>query len=117
MIIFLTCLETPTLQKGATWLLKKHCESRGEVEENQTVKTYTLLPKYEHWETKLHILQIMPYFPIPSSAKNEVVLFLRHCLEQSQKFVRAWSYNGFYELAYQYPEYQDEAKQLFEIAL
>ncbi len=42
---------------------------------------------------------------------------MRKCLEDDNKFVRAWAYNGFYELAKQYPEYRTEAGQLFEMAL
>lgn len=105
------------LQKDATWLIKKYCENGGKLTENQILKVLSSLSKYKHWETELHILQIMPYFPIPMSVKKEVEFFLMSYLEQNQKFVRAWSYNGFYELARQYPEYQEEVKQFFEMAL
>ena len=44
-------------------------------------------------------------------------MFLRNCLVDNNKFVRAWAYNGFYELAVQYPEYEKETKQFFEMAM
>ena len=107
----------PESQKGSTWLIKRFCENNGKLTNNQTLRILSLLPEYKHWETKLHVLQIMTYFSIPASTKVEVEYFLRSCLEQNQKFVRAWSYNGFYMLARQYPEYQEEVKQFFEMAL
>ncbi len=105
------------LQKGASWLIKRYCELKGCLNEQQVLEILGLLKKLEHWETKLHMLQIMPYFSIPVSAKKPTEHFLRHCLEQNQKFVRAWTYNGFYLLAKQYPEYQQEVKQFLEMGL
>lgn len=105
------------LQKGASWLLKRYCENNGIITDNQIEEIYSLLPKFLHWEAKLHTLQIIPYLKIPVIAQKDVECFLRSGLEQSEKFVRAWSYNGFYELALQYPEYQEEVKQFFEMAL
>ncbi|MEW8322573.1 MAG: hypothetical protein AB2606_07985 [Candidatus Thiodiazotropha taylori] len=49
--------------------------------------------------------------------QEEVSAFLRECLTSSNKFVRAWSYNGFYELAIQHPQYQQETKVFFEMAM
>ena len=54
---------------------------------------------------------------IPRTHKKNVETFLRECLVNDTKFVRAWAYSGLYELAFQYPEYKEEAKQLFEMAM
>lgn len=105
------------LQKGATWLLKRHAENTGCLEPRAVKDIYQLLQKLEHWESKLHILQSIPHMPIPRTHKNRVETFLRKCLVDDTKFVRAWAYSGFYDLAVQYPEYQEEAEQLFEIAI
>jgi len=43
-----------------------------------------------------------------------VEIFLRVCLLDNNKFVRAWAYKGFYELAVQYPK---ETRQFFEMAM
>ncbi len=71
----------------------------------------------EQWESKLHILQSFPFMPIPHSEKKKVEVFLRKCLVENNKFVRVWAYNGFYELAVQFPEYINETKQFFEMAM
>ncbi|GJL65361.1 MAG: hypothetical protein NPIRA05_03320 [Nitrospirales bacterium] len=105
------------LQKGTTWLLKRHLEKTGCLEPSDVKEVSQLLPKLEHWETKLHILQCIPYMPIPKTHKKKVETFLKECLAGDAKFVRAWAFSGFYELAVQYPEYQEETKKLFEVAM
>ena len=105
------------LQKGATWLLKRHFEGGQNIEESQATKIFGLLPNLEYWETKLHILQCLTYMEIANTEKKETEFFLRKCLTDENKFVRAWAYNGFYELSIQHSEYISEAKQFFKMAM
>ncbi len=104
-------------QKGATWLLKTWLKAGNKLETRQIKALYELLPTLEHWETKLHLLQSIPWMPIAEESKKHVEAFLRTTLTDSNKFVRAWSYSGFYELALQYPEYTSEARQLLAMAM
>lgn len=104
-------------QKGATWLLKTWLEDGNSLEANHTKEIYHSLDKFCHWEAKLHILQSLPFMSIENADKKYVEHFLRVTLIDVNKFVRAWSYNGFYELAKQHPEYVSEAKQFFEMAM
>lgn len=106
-----------SLQKGATWLLKRHFENNHRIEEDQVTKIFELLPKLEHWEAKLHILQCISYMGIANTGKKQIELFLRKCLTDENKFVRAWAYNGFYELSMQHSEYITETKHLLEMAM
>ena len=53
---------------------------------------------------------------IAENQTEKLYYHLRHCLSDTNKFVRAWSYNGLAELAKQYPQYRGEVKQLFELA-
>jgi len=78
---------------------------------------YKSLGTQEHWEAKLHILQSLPYLPIAERNRKAVEAFLRLTLTDANKFVRAWSYNGFYELARQHPKYQAETEQFFQMAM
>ena len=105
------------LQKAATWLLK-HCLENGRSPAVKEVALlFKLLPTLEHWESKLHVLQCLAYLPVAESEKSSVELFLRNCLAQQNKLLRAWAYSGFYELSRQYPEYRDEAMKFFEMAM
>ena len=110
-------LEDEPYQKGATWLLKAWLESGNKFEASQITKIYGLLNKLRHWETKLHLLQCIPFMPIETIDRKNIDIFLRGTLTDTNKFVRAWSYNGFYELAEQYPEYKEEVKIFFKMAM
>ena len=110
-------MDDVSLQKGATWLLKHHIEQQHPLTKKQVHDIYCCMADLEQWESKLHILQSLPYFAIQKRDKKKVEAFLRKCLVDINKFVRAWAYNGFYELAMQYPEYQQETKQFLEMAM
>ena len=105
------------LQKGASWLLKAWLETGEQVTPAQIKTIYSQLNNLEHWETKLHLLQCLPYMPVAEDERNDLHHFLRTTLTDTNKFIRAWSYNGFYELAKQYPEYRTETKQYFDMAM
>ena len=110
----LASLDDENCQEGASWIIKAWLSDGNELDKKQIKRIYSLLAKYPRWLTKLHILQSIPYMPIAKSDKAKVEKFVRATLEDDNKFVRTWAYNGFYELACQYPEYQKEA-QLFLI--
>ncbi len=110
-------LKQTKYQTGATWLLKRHLE-QGRVLDAQAIKSiYNALSGLEHWQARLHVLQCVPRMPIPQSSRLRVEKFLRTCLIDDVKFVRAWAYFGFYELALQYPQHQKEAMQILELGL
>ena len=105
------------LEKGATWLIKHHLENNQGFNTSEISALYALLPGFAHWEARLHVLQCIPKLPIGESEKPGLEGFLRRCLIDDNKFVRAWGYNGFYELSRQYPEHQEEAKQFLDMAM
>lgn len=104
-------------QRGATWLLNHHLKNGHKLEKKESAMLFKLLPKLEHWESKLHILQSIGYISIDTTDKKRVEIFLRKSLLDNNKFVRAWAYDGFYQISLQYPEYKEETKQFFEMAL
>ena len=105
------------LETGATWLLKRHLQLGGRLSAAETTELFELAPGLQAWEARLHLLQSMLYLRIVEAEREKVEAFLRCSLQDDNKFVRAWAYGGFYELAKQYPAYRDEAQQLFELAL
>ena len=107
----------PELETGATWLLKRYLESGGRLSAPETAALFALAPGMQSWEAKLHLLQGLLYLRIEVADRDRLEAFLRSCLEDDNKFVRAWAYNGFYELARQYPNYRAETEELFEMAM
>ena len=112
----------PELQLGATWLLKHHLEQLKfkvgqKVEPKVADLIFESIHGFCHWESRLHILQIMDHLPIAKDKLKAVEYFVRECLVAENKFVRAWGFTGFCQIAEQYPDYKLEAKQLLQYAL
>ena len=105
-----------SLQKGATWLLKQHSQKNTALSKREVQSILQLIPVLDGWEAKLHLLQCLPHLKITTELSKTVESFVRECIANDNKFVRAWGYGGFYELARQHPTYQDEAMQLIEAA-
>jgi len=96
------------LQRAATWLLKRHLEVGNSLSVAECRAVFGGLSVQEHWESKLHILQCLPYLDIPEDDIVGLERFLDACLESERKFVRAWAYNGFNELALRFPRYREK---------
>ena len=105
------------LERGATWLLKRYLESGGTLSAKDVSQLLSALPASEDWEAKLHILQCLTLLRIADKDRTTVEAFVREGLDSDNKFVRAWAYSGFYELARQFRDYRDEAEQLLENAM
>ena len=95
------------LQRAATWLLKKHLETGYSLGAADCRTIFGTLPLQEHWESKLHILQCVSYLDVPEDESAGLEKFLETCLESDNKFVRAWTYNGFNELSLRFPRYRE----------
>lgn len=103
-------------EKAATWLLKYHLEQGNLLTPPAAATLIHTLPDFKHWESKLHVLQLLSHLTIETSCKQSLEGFLRQHLGDSNKFVKAWSYNGLFTLAKQYPEYRREFRELIELA-
>lgn len=121
--VLIELLSEVELQSGVSWLLKHHCEQllkKNELFTGKTAvaisETFAALSK-GGWQARLHILQTLPYLDFSYCDKRVIDVFLRSGLTDSNTFVRAWSYNGFYLLARSFPEYRQEAEQFFSMAL
>ncbi|MEO1160828.1 MAG: hypothetical protein AAFW74_10315 [Pseudomonadota bacterium] len=111
-------LDDPQLQSGATWLLKHHFDEGGEpFEQDLVAAIYRKTPALIHWDARLHILQCMAQMPVPEPEMRTVESFVRHCLTDDARFVRAWAYSGLCELARRFPEFQTEAARVLNEAL
>ena len=119
---FLDCIialmnEEP-LQNGATWLLKAHLANHPQILSDDQIDTiYKLLPCLNGWQSKLHVLQIMSHMPVPETRLKETEKFLREAMLSDVKFVRAWAFDGYHQLAMQYPQLRKDAESLFSHAI
>ncbi|MEM7279220.1 MAG: hypothetical protein AAF385_13955 [Pseudomonadota bacterium] len=105
------------IQDVVTWFIKKHLEQGATADPAQVSVIYAHAVRITDWEATLHILQSIPRLGIPRAARKQAEIFIRRSLQSENKFVRAWAYNGFSELAEQYSAYREEASGMFAEAL
>ena len=104
-LITLAAVKEETIQTGATWLLKRLAENQVHFTQRTLIALFGSLQGLTHWLSKLHICQMLQYVDIPKDSTDNIVWFLERNLMDENKFLRAWSYNGFYELAKQNENY------------
>ncbi|WPP53048.1 hypothetical protein [Catalinimonas niigatensis] len=113
----LSLLGMETYQKAASWLLKHHIEQGNALTDQEMwVLAENMQPTYG-WESRLHLLQILPFITIPPDAQLRVEDFVRASLSSANKFVRAWAIQGLYELSHGRPDLQREVSFLCEKAM
>lgn len=113
----LTVASEKALTQAGTWLLKHHLEAGGSLAAEQGQQIYAMCGQLTDWQSILHVLQMMPHLDVQLADEAELERFLRAGLVHDNKFVRAWSYNGFYLFAQAYPAYQTEAASFFDMAM
>ncbi len=102
------------IQTASTWLLKNWAEKGVRLTQAQLEALFASLPEIAHWEARLHLCQILPHVRIPKECDKILVWFLEGCLQDENKYLRAWAYNGFYELSQQFPAYNDRVNGILE---
>lgn len=117
---FIDCLiaaaEQADCSEGATWLLKHALENSMKLDTTQLNDFCELIETTLLWQSILHILQILPFITVPAQHQHKMMRFVRQHTEHENKFVRAWAYNGLYELANSYPEYREGLSVVFDAA-
>lgn len=104
-------------QRAATWLLKRHLEAGNALAVDDCRIVMNVLTDRDHWESKLHLLQSLPYLDIHEDDCARVENLLNSCIGDKNKFVRAWAYNGFNELALRFPRYRKEVDGMLAHAI
>jgi len=102
-------------QSAASWMIRRSLQNGFKPDTEHATAIYNALPGCDSWEAQLNLLQCMEILPVPVWAKTRLEKFVRKSLSHKNKFVRAWAYNGFYQLARQFPELREEALKIMEM--
>ncbi|MBQ4820292.1 hypothetical protein [Aquimarina sp. MMG016] len=105
------------LQTATTWIIKHHYDGKKSLSESLADQLLSSINQLKNWGAKLHILQLLPKIHITKNTVNPVDQFVRKCLNDDNKFVRAWSYQGLYEVSKHIPEYESELRSLCKRAM
>lgn len=111
------CVIEQDLQKATTWLIKHHYDNGHTLSELLTERLLTSCKTIENWEAKLHLLQLLPHFKLTHKSIPKADDFVRNCLTETNKFVRAWAYNGLFELSKYIPEMKTELEFICQRAI
>ena len=99
-------------QRAATWLLKRHLELGNSLSPAECRTVLGSLASQQHWESRLHLLQCLPWLSVAEEDRDGLETFLDACVRSNRKFVRAWAYNGFNELALRFPQYREAVDEM-----
>lgn len=102
------------IQTGATWMLKRLAEDHVPFKREHLIALFGSLSELTHWLSKLLVCQMLQHVAISDESAGSVVWFLERNLWDENRFLRAWSYNGFYELARQHENYAAYAIEQLE---
>lgn len=111
------CLNHPETRVAATWLIKHHYDNKKSLPYELIDPLLKAGKDFEHWEAQLHILQILPKIKMKEEVVPYVEELARKGLNSHNKFVRAWSYQGLYEVSKSIPEMTEEVRLLCEQAM
>lgn len=106
----------PDAQVAATGLLRRYLAAGAAFPPVAVSPLLALIPALVRWEARLHGLQILPGLPIPKKHAAGLHEFLRGCLDEQNRFVRAWAYTGLHRLALLHAGYRAEVSALLETA-
>ena len=95
------------LQRAATWMLKRHLELGNPLSARECRSILGSLSVLQDWESKLHLLQCLLYLSIADEDRPGLEQFPDACVRSDKKFVRAWAYSGYKELALRFPQYRE----------
>ena len=105
-------LSDVNLQRASTWLLKRHLEFGNSLSPAECRAVLGNLASQQHWESKLYLLQCLPHLSVAEEDREGLETFLDACVRSDRKFVRAWAYNGFNELALGFPQYREAVDRM-----
>src|SRR5450755_963658 len=107
--------DTP-MQTAATWLLK-HFQSRDvSFTPDQVTRLVEQLRCPGPWESRLHLVQMLPGLALPAACTEQLFQSLVATLSERNKFVRAWVYTALHSLASQHRHYAPEVALLLDQA-
>ena len=110
-------LDSPRTEQAASWLLKRYLEEDGEMAGKQVGQLLKRAQQLTHWQTTLHLLQMLPMLTIPAGAAAGLHVFLKDCLQEKNKFIRAWAYGGLHILGQQHEQYYADAQACLDMAM
>lgn len=107
----------PPIQDATTWIIKHHFDNGHSISAEHTDALLKTSLSFQSWPAKLHVLQIIPHLQINTDNFITIDSLSRDCLDDTNKFVRAWAYQALYQLYEFCPDNKEELIALCELAM
>ena len=96
------------LEHAATWLIKHHIDLGERLHKEKLGHLLKKLGKLNHWESQLHVLQLVPKVTITQEHAQLIEPEVRKLLQSEKKFVKAVAYEAYFEVVKLFPELNNE---------
>ena len=106
-----------SLQKASSWLIKHHYDQGNSLSDAQITRVLAMLGQLRHWESLLHVLQLIPSFQVTKIQTESIEPVVHQALSTENKFVKAAAYAAYFELVKVIPALLGEFKVRCEDAL
>jgi hypothetical protein len=103
-------IEERTLEISASWLIKQHYDNKGILNSDQLEQVMGRLSQLNHWESELHLLQIIPKLELSPRLVEILEPELGSRLQSKYTFVRASAFAAYAEIVAYIPELKTEFK-------
>lgn len=110
-------LKSIELQHATSWLIKYYIDNGNSLSKWQLEKVFSIASSLEHWESKLHVLQLIPQQNIPQETQKAIEPFIKENLFTHKKFVKAAAFQAYYELVKLIPELKNEFRTMCSNAM
>lgn len=113
----LTAMTAPEQACAATWIIKYALDNKAKLSDKQVDMFTQNLSLLTEWQSRLHGLQILSLINLTKKHAKRLSRFIYSCIDDKNKFVRAWAYSGLYLLAQLDPDYEKDVVTRIEHAI
>lgn len=115
--LFNTLAEKEETAQVVSWLLKRYTEDGGKLTSTQVNQLTSFFASGRDWNSELMFLQTLPNIELAENNYEDVDKLVKRAINAENKFVKAWAYQGMYELVKLNPDLVGELEFYCEKAL
>ncbi|MDN3688122.1 hypothetical protein [Cyclobacterium jeungdonense] len=116
--ITLSLFETEAaVEVSSSWVLKHHVDQGGTLSPDQVAQLLNKLDGLRFWESRLHLLQVIPKVALTAAQAEHLEPTVRSLLSSERAFVKAAAFAAYFEIVELFPELKNEFRLLCEDSL
>lgn len=96
--LFNTLAEKEEATHVICWLLKRYTEDEGVLSPSQVHQLTSFFADSRDWQSELMFLQLLPNINLTDNDYENVDKLVKRSIGADNKFIKAWAYQGMYEL-------------------